>query len=258
MNRYTRREPNKPTAYGYLRVSTEAQADSGNGLEVQRKKLLDYAQDKLKDYIWGGLYEDAAVSGSIPLRQREQGFQMDLKLGKGDVVLLTRLDRGFRSIPDLAVTMDAWFQRGINVHVIDQGIDSSSNMGKFFIYFLALLAQMERDFISSRTREALQNRIAKGLFAGAAPYGFKVKRTEVESYIVPDAKEREGGRLAVVLAKAGETYREIAEIIFEQGYTNRAGKKYSVMGAWNLVRKEMRLAAKEQSERQVTSEAITD
>src|ERR1700682_2211325 len=62
------------TAYGYIRVSTEEQADSGLGLEAQRQRIRNYC--KMKGLGLGEIYEDPGLSGGKPLGSRQAGSQL--------------------------------------------------------------------------------------------------------------------------------------------------------------------------------------
>jgi len=158
--------------YGYIRVSTQEQVDSGLSLAAQRQKISDFCRYKSFNLI--EIIEDANVSASIPLSEREGGAR--LIASAATAVVAVRLDRLFRDAHDcLGVTKD-WNKRGISLHLLDLGVDTSSAMGRAFLTNAATYAELERNLISERTREALSQIKERGGDLGAAPLGFEYQK----------------------------------------------------------------------------------
>src|SRR6202035_2679908 len=84
-------------AYGYIRVSSDEQADSGLGLEAQRQCIRAYCE--LKGLQLTTLFEDPAVSGGKPLSSRPAGSRLlaDARRNRA-VVIVAKFDRLFRSV----------------------------------------------------------------------------------------------------------------------------------------------------------------
>src|SRR5687768_11803905 len=92
------------TAYGYIRVSSEEQADSGLGLEAQRQRIRSYCE--LKDLRLGGIFEDPGESGGKPLCSRPSGNRLLAEVRRSrPIVIVARFDRLFRSVADAAQTI---------------------------------------------------------------------------------------------------------------------------------------------------------
>jgi DNA invertase Pin-like site-specific DNA recombinase len=83
-------------AIGYVRVSSEEQADSGLGLEAQRQRIVAFCEMKGLRLI--EVYEDAGVSGGKPLSSRPSGSRLLNAARRGKVVVVAKLDRLFRSV----------------------------------------------------------------------------------------------------------------------------------------------------------------
>ena len=85
----------------YLRVSTDEQVVSGNGLAVQEEKLKAFCKSQPEEYILENeyIYKDEGYSGSLDIKHRPALSKLfeDAENKKFDVVLVYRLDRFFRS-----------------------------------------------------------------------------------------------------------------------------------------------------------------
>src|SRR5215475_13689892 len=102
------------TAYGYIRVSTDEQADSGLGLEAQRQRIRHYCE--LKGLELDEIYEDPGLSGGKPLGTRKAGARVLAEVRRTKpVVVVARLDRLFRSVADAAQTIVDFDKRGIKL-----------------------------------------------------------------------------------------------------------------------------------------------
>ncbi len=146
-----------PRTWGYGRASTKKQVASP---EMQKEQMKDYAR-------FHGLpgdvtfFIDASVSGKIPWEERPAGSQMFKHLRPGDHVIISKLDRAFRRLSDCVLILEKFERMGIKVHIVNLmggAIDLSSAMGKFIIHVLAAFAELERSFISERTKDGLAHR----------------------------------------------------------------------------------------------------
>src|ERR1700726_1880863 len=105
---------------GYSRVSTANQTD-GTSLEEQSRKIGALAVLRGLDKFDVQQYEDAGVSGSIPLGLRPAGEKMLADAKAGDTICAVKLDRLFRSAIDALATVKALKEREIDVILIDLG-----------------------------------------------------------------------------------------------------------------------------------------
>src|SRR5437870_249049 len=106
--------------YIYIREST---GDQINGLQVQREGCEKYYREKLLTKFpklgWAGIYQDQAQSGGKPFSDRPAGREVNLRMNRGDHVVVWKLDRGFRDTLDLLTVERTWRDRGITLHVLD-------------------------------------------------------------------------------------------------------------------------------------------
>ena len=145
-----------PTAYGYLRVSSDAQAASGLGLDAQLQRIqAEQGRLEAAGASVGPVYRDEAVSAvRHAMRERPAGSALDAAVQAGDHVCIAMLDRAFRTQRDAAVTLEAWLSRGVTVHLLDIGADTSTPLGQLTVGILAAVAQWESQRIGERIRDA--------------------------------------------------------------------------------------------------------
>src|SRR5262249_3745050 len=144
--------------YGYSRCSTQDQADSGLGLEAQKRDIERHYKYKLEPQgiAWGGMSADAAVSGNTPFAERPSGGELNDRIQRGDHLIIAKLDRGFRRADDACRTVGAWRDRGITLHVLDVNLDTSTPIGDMVLKILAVVAEWERRRIGERTAAAVR------------------------------------------------------------------------------------------------------
>lgn len=151
-----------PKAYGYCRASTAGQSLT---FDAQKSKIEAYYKSKLEPegWEWGGYFEDKATSGAKPLTERDQGRNLWVAVQPGDCVIWSKLDRAFRSVRDGANTLQLFKEKNVAIHSLDISLDTSTALGSFVMHLLVLLAELEREWIRSRTKDALLARAERGL-----------------------------------------------------------------------------------------------
>jgi DNA invertase Pin-like site-specific DNA recombinase len=150
----------------YLRVSTHEQAESGAGLAAQRASIQAYADRAgLTVSAW---LTDAGVSGSIAPSDRPalgQALELLSRCRTG-VLLIAKADRIARKAADLLHLRDLTERQGWTLSAADGSVDWSTPHGRAMTTVLGAFAELERDLIRSRTREALAARRAEGVVLG--------------------------------------------------------------------------------------------
>lgn len=146
------------TVYAYLRVSTDAQ-DVAN----QKHGLLEYANDT--GLVPVKIVEDSA-SGKIAWRKRKLGEMLE-NAQAGDVILFAEISRLGRSTLQVLEFLQAAAEKGISVHITkNKMIMDNSMQSRITAVVLGLAAEIERELISVRTKEALAKRKAEGVKLG--------------------------------------------------------------------------------------------
>lgn len=142
------------TLYAYLRVSTDAQ-DVNN----QKLGVLEYcAKRSLGMPV---LIEDTA-SGKTDWDKRELGALLH-RCSPGDVLVIAEISRVARSALQVLEVLKVAAEKTVAVHIVKNAMIMDGSMqSKIYATIFGLAAEIERDFISQRTREALARRKADG------------------------------------------------------------------------------------------------
>jgi site-specific DNA recombinase len=208
-------------AIGYIRVSSEGQAESGLSLAGQEEKIRQYC--KLKDLNLIEVVEDAGISAKNLKRIGVQRVLGMASRKEFDALVIYKLDRMFRSTVDALETsalMDKW---GVALHSIEESLNTKSAMGEFFFTLMAALAQMERKMIGERTRFALAKKKANGeKCGGLVPYGYTSER----GVLTEDTEEQitiKGMHNAYGL---GMSLREICQSLNDNHIPTRTGSPW--------------------------------
>lgn len=126
----------------YSRVSTKDQ-----DLEVQKEKQLEFAKKQGHEVYC--IYEEK-ISGWRGDRPELLRMIADAEAGKFSVLVVLRIDRLGRSFADLIDIVNRLDEAGVSVVSVSEGIDTRSKLGKYFLWILGIVAEMEREWIQDR------------------------------------------------------------------------------------------------------------
>jgi DNA invertase Pin-like site-specific DNA recombinase len=164
-----------PVCYGYGRHSTNKQELTK---EVQQFRTKEHWDRNLREkgIAWGGFLYDPATSARTPFSERPSGRILHAVAQPGDHIVVTKLDRPFRSLRDGVTAMDQWQERGVIFHALDLQVDTGTAMGRFFRSILLAVAELEREFAKERTRETVLLRQRQGLpySSNGCPVGWRI------------------------------------------------------------------------------------
>lgn len=209
------------TAVGYIRVSTREQAQDGISVDTQRMRIKAFALAKGWKFL--KLYGDKGFSGKDLNRPNIQSIIEGAKCRAFDVVIVYKIDRISRRQKDLWHLIEDVFEpNAIGFVSVTEPFDTTTAQGKAFLGMLGIFAQLERDTISERTRDALSFKKKNGEHIGAPPLGYKVKGKSLE----PIADEIEVIDIATALRNEGRSLREIANCLNLLGLRSKRGGKF--------------------------------
>ncbi len=181
----TRKSAPVNTCIGYTRVSTDEQATSGAGLDAQRAMIT--AEAEQRGWTVVAWHTDEGISGSKPADDRPAGHAAleAMRNREAATLLVAKSDRLTRSVLDLAGLVARADREGWELTACDRTIDTSTPAGRFTTTVMGGVAELEREQIGARTREALAARKAAGVRLGRP----SVLPTEVVARIVAERKD---------------------------------------------------------------------
>jgi len=164
---------------GYLRVSTSEQ-----DLEKNKAEILSYANNHHLGHVE---WVTEVVTGTKSWKKREIAVVV-AELHAGDWLVVPELSRLGRSTLDILEILSELKQKSVNVAAIKGAWTLNGSIeSKVFLMMMALFAEIERDLISQRTKEALAARKAAGIKLGRKPGAGKSKldqyRPEIEALL---------------------------------------------------------------------------
>jgi site-specific DNA recombinase len=206
-------------AVGYIRVSTERQADEGVSLDAQKAKIAAWAV--ANDYELLDVYVDAGISGRR--MKNRPGLQQALDATKKEMVLVVySLSRMSRSVKDTLTISDSLDKRGADLVSLSEKLDTTGAAGKMLFRMLAVIAEFESDVNSERTKAAMSHKKAAGEKYASVPFGY----SEIEGRLV--IVEQEAAVVAEILNQraGGETLQNIADYLNKKGISGKLGGKW--------------------------------
>lgn len=182
--------------------------------EVQEARCRDYYERILQPMgvEWRGFFYDPAVSsGRVPFAERTQGRLLFHSAEPGDHVVMTRLDRCFRSVLDGVSVMEQLDKRGVFFHSLDYNIDTSTPVGRYVRNILLAGAELERDLARERANETYSYLMSNALpYSAHPPMGWRItkrgKRKEFRAFLT----ERKFIDKLAQARKAGATVHDLA------------------------------------------------
>lgn len=215
---------------GYLRVSTDRQAEEGFGLDVQEQKVRGWA--KAEGHKLVAIYRDEGISGSKGLGDRP-GLADAVSAvldGAAAGIVVPRLDRLAR---DLIVQEQAlaevwrlggevWSCSAAEGAYLSDDPDDPSR--KLIRQVLGAVSEYERSMVALRLRMGRKRKFDRGGYAyGAPPFG---KRAEGKA-LIDDPAEMAAVGLICSLREDGKSYRQIVRALVVDGHRTKRG------GAWH-------------------------
>ena len=202
----------------YIRVSTTKQDRDGYSVPMQKERLVSYCQ--AMGWVVAGVFVDPGVSGSSLDRPGLAELIRAVEAGKGDVVLVYKLDRLSRSQRNIIYLLEDVFQpAGVAFVSMQESFDTSTVYGKAMLGILSVFAQMEREVITERTMLGRSGRAEKGFFHGGGtdPIGYDY----VDGQLVVNEEEAAQVRQVYELYAAGVSVSEITRRM--DGYSTKHG-----------------------------------
>lgn len=170
----------------YARVSTHEQT-----VETQIINCRKWCD--ARDYQYD-IYAEEGISGATTSRTQLDRMMQRLRAGEYGAVVVWKLDRLGRSTIHLLQLLEEFRNKGIQLAVTTNGIDTEKPEGRFFFTIIAAFAELEREFIKQRIQASIETKKAKGIRLGRPP-GAKDKRPRRKSgYLLHHASKLRKGQ----------------------------------------------------------------
>ena len=171
----------------YIRVSSERQV-KGYSLDGQKRYLIEWAERQAMSVLH--VYIEEGKSGkSIEGRTEFQRMLDDIQSGQidCDYIIVFKLSRFGRNAKDILNSLEFIIRYGVHLLCVEDGLDSSTAMGKMMITILGAVAEMERENIIAQSYLGREEKAKSGGWNGGfAPYGYKL----VDGKLVADEDEK--------------------------------------------------------------------
>lgn len=139
--------------FAYCRVSTSDQTTINQVMEIKNAGFNVEPQRVIEEVI----------SGSVEAKQRNGWIKLFERLERGDVIVVTKLDRLGRNAMDVRTTVEGLADLGVRVHCLALGgVDLTSAAGKMTMQVISAVAEFERDLLIERTQSGLARAKAQG------------------------------------------------------------------------------------------------
>ena len=184
----------------YTRVSTEQQVDR-DSLAAQKSALLAYC--RTNGYKDKGIrhYEDAGVSAKDADRKGLQRLLSDIRAGKIDLVIVTKIDRMMRSTQHMLELMEEFREHGVAFKSLGDPIDNQGPTGILLLQLLSVLAEFERRMTAERVRGVMDFRASRGQWnGGVIPFGYTTRSRIIAQLIEAGTPSHEASKQADKLA----------------------------------------------------------
>ncbi|WP_342627812.1 recombinase family protein [Nguyenibacter vanlangensis] len=151
--------------YGYARVSTDEQTNEPQIIALRAEGVTDITMEK--------------ISGGTPARKRPVLSALLRRLRPDDSLVVAKIDRLGRDTVDVLSLIRSLHDKGINVRILNLGIETRGANGRLFLSILAAFAEFEREIIRERTKAGLVAARERGKVLGRPPALTPVQREHV-------------------------------------------------------------------------------
>jgi DNA invertase Pin-like site-specific DNA recombinase len=220
-------------AIGYVRVSTDRQADTGVSLDAQTEKIRAMA------VVHGAQLVDVIVDGGESAKSLQRPGMTQLlalvETKRVQAVIVAKLDRLTRSVRDLCELLERFERRGVSLISVAESLDTGSAAGRLVINIMTAVSQWEREAIGERTADALRHKRANRERVGNIHYGYRLSADG--AHVEPDDAEQ--AVLATIrdLRARHRSLREVADTLNQRGWRTRRGSAWRHEYVKNVIAK---------------------
>jgi DNA invertase Pin-like site-specific DNA recombinase len=196
-----------PVAFGYGRVSTDDQYNTGPSVCDQKVRAERYYEMFLKDtgVVWGGFRDDGkgTSASKVPFFERPAGSKIMQELRPGDHIVFDKIDRMWRRVIDFCNVSEWFSQHNITMHIVNMGggmsFNTGSAQGRSFLVMMANFAEMESEMKADRIRDAMAEKKKRCSAPHQMLYGTTVIKRNGQDVAAWHIEQRKEMRIAVDL-----------------------------------------------------------
>jgi site-specific DNA recombinase len=207
---------------GYIRVSTNKQAEKGSSLQVQRERIFRKAERLGLDKPF--IFEDKGESGTKSSRKQYTILKEEVKYGKVSTIIILSVSRLGRDLLEMLTFIKECEKMGVRVLAITEGYDSTKPHTKLHLHILGAIAENFIQENSGRIKASLERTKKEGKrYSKEIPIGYKLgsnnklKVSEEDRQLVKRMKN---------LKTRGHSLNNIAKKLNEEGIKTKNGKKW--------------------------------
>lgn len=224
------------TAFLYIRVSTDEQADTGYSQRYQEETLRRYCE--IKGIGVGHVFfEDHSAKNFNRPKWQQLILLLNKHKGMASLVLFTKWDRFSRNAGDAYAMINALGKLGVEPQAIEQPLDLSIPENKLMLAFYLAQPEVENDRRSLNITGGMRRARKEGRWMGSAPLGYKNRNEDGKKSIVICPVQ--GPIMLWVfneLAKGLVTARSVMVKAAEKGLVSRSGRPICKASFWAAIR----------------------
>lgn len=227
----------------YIRVSSMDQVKNYS-LGVQERRLKDYC--KSQGYLYR-IYREEGKSGCNGDRPAYQHMVDDALAGKFETIVIDKLDRLGRNTVEMAEFYALMDSLDINIISISEMIDTSTWIGRIFLFILSIIAEMERERLMERSKAGKEARQQEGKWhGGPPPFGYDYDSESGLLYI----NEEESEVVQQIFHKylEYESLSQVANYLTDEEIPSRNGGKWAQTTIRGILSRETYIGKQKQGE----------
>lgn len=214
-------------AAGYIRVSTDKQAEHGCSLAAQETQIRKWAE--LHGHELTECFVDGGFSAKNTDRPAFKKMFEQVEAGRLDLIVVSKLDRLTRSIRDFFNLIEEYVSSNkLNIVSISEGINTLNPVSRMIVPILVSVGQIERQQTSDRVKAAIGYIREQGGHYGKVPFGFTTVAEGKLKKLLPHPTEHKWLQQMFSWYAEGKQHTEIARLLNEQGVKPRQSAEWSL------------------------------
>ena len=217
---------------GYIRTSTLKQ---GNSIELQTHQITEYCEKN--NLFLDDLIIDEGLSGK-DIKNRK-GFHSVLEMlenGELGTLIVLSLSRMGRNLKQNYETIEKMIKKETNLISLKENVDLSTPMGRFMVNIMSSLYQMEREMISERVSDVLNDKKKNGKVFGSVPYGFDRNGDD----LIENKKEKRLLNKMFRLKTNGMSYGKICDYLKRNRHKTKSGGKWTPSNVYSVMKNHLK------------------